>query len=376
MKIYIHSLHYNPTNKPISRLLSDLVIEMTDRGHEVIILTSCFGQEPKPISNERIVKIYNFGGLSETFVLKILDYFSFYFQSMIVSIVNGSLKKDSITIMRSGFGISSFFAYLLRKVLKVKIVFWVLDRYPDILLENKLFKHGFLFNILKKLEIYFEKNMNVVIFETKSDLYDYKSFGGLNNSKLIRTWYENFDNVEPIKPKFLKKVDTSKELCLFSGNIGNSTDIIAMVDFFKKNEDRYYLLVVGSGSNKENLVNECRHKKLSNVFFNEFLSFPEYYHILKNSSYGVVSLKEDITIFSSKITTYLACDLPVLAFLSNGNEMSDLVKETGCGVVLNNDMGDVNELNRKQLLKGVAKAKLMFNPKHNINKFLSTVENV
>ena len=152
MTFFVHSMHYHPYPKPISRLLGDLIEGISSSKTGVIVFTARFGQKATPIAGERIVRIPNLGRLSEYFPLKLLDYISFYMFSFMAASWFRLFYRSPASIYRSGFGISTFFAFLTVKLFKDRVYFWVLDRYPDILFENKLIKNVKVFKILKKTE--------------------------------------------------------------------------------------------------------------------------------------------------------------------------------------------------------------------------------
>ena len=334
MKFFVHTLHYQPYPKPISRLLGDLINGMHDSNYEVVVFTARYGQNPISISGEKIVRIPNLGFLSEYLPLKLLDYISFYSFGFFAAVWLQIFYRPSHVIYRSGFGISSLFAFLTCKLLKRKVYFWVLDRYPDILFENKLFSNNIIFKILKNLEIFLQKNVSGVIFETKSDQNDYIENGGIDNSIQISTWSEEVSGLSMEEPSFWAEKELNKKMVfLFSGNISNSIEIDAMLSFFEHNND-YVLLILGEGSEKASLISMVRSRNLSNVLIFKFQKLPVYRFLLKNSDFGVVSLKNNISIFSSKLTSYISAGLPILAFLSQKNEMTEIILNNKCGYVI------------------------------------------
>ena len=334
MTFFVHSMHYNPYPKPISRLLGDLIEGISSSKTGVIVFTARFGQKATPVASEKIVRIPNLGRLSEYFPLKLLDYFSFYTFSFLASLWFRIFYRSPASIYRSGFGISTFFAFLTVKLFKGQVYFWVLDRYPDILFENRLIKNGKLFKILKKTEIVFQRNFSGIIFETKSDQKDYLfNKGGLNSTQ-ISTWSEEIKGMPLKEPDFwVEKALNFRKVFLFSGNISTSVDLDAMIDFFAMRPEST-LLILGEGSEKARLVSIIQARCLDNILVYKFQEDAVYRFLLKNSEFGIVSLKQDVSIFSSKLTSYISAGLPILALISKNNEMADLILNNKCGYVL------------------------------------------
>ena len=381
MKIHIHTLRYYQMSKPQCRLIADLVHESIKHGYEITIFTAKNNQSCRSLYGEKIVYINNFGRLLGQPFLKILDYISFNIQSTIKSAFLHLRNGCDIDIYLSGTGFISPIVMTATKLFRFNSVFWILDRYPDIFFKNKVLKGQFLFNLLKRLEIFFQNRINHIIFETNVDMKDYYKNNGTAKATLIRTWGHDINQIKYKQPELWEKHElANKDVMVYSGNFGYSQPIQEVLDFFKKNTDKI-LFLLGDGSQKESVSKYLLKNRMENIFFNNFLPDEEYAYVLKNSKYGIISLRHDIEGFSSKMTTYLSYDLPILAFIGNNNDMAEIINEYHCGIIIDNKSNKFPQIitsgsEYDKLRNNANKAKEVFNKKTHVNKFIKTLESI
>ena len=229
------------------------------------------------------------------------------------------------------------------------------------------------------MEIFFQNRINTLIFETNIDMKDYFMNQGISNSILIRTWSPDANKIECKQPDFWKEHElNSKDVMVYSGNFGFSQPIEVVLDFIKKHS-KQILVLLGDGSQKNRIYKYVAENKIKNVIFHDFLAKEEYAYILKNSKFGIISLRNDIDGFSSKMTTYLAYDLPVLAFIGHNNDMHEIIDKYHCGIIINNKSSNLSHIvtsgvEYEALKNNTKKAKEIFNKNLNLNKFVKTIE--
>lgn len=124
---------------------------------------------------------------------------------------------------------------------------------------------------------------------------------------------------------------------LAMGNIGHSQGLDAIVDRFESSPDlkalRCELVVAGHGVATETVRSRIRSRRvrLAGVLYGQALE-PE----LRRASLGLVSQRPDILEFNlpSKLMTYMACGVPVLASVNPNSETARIVRDSGCGWVV------------------------------------------
>lgn len=376
--VVIHALHYAIDKRPVSRLYFDIVQKLIENGNIVIVLTAKNGQVAKSYFGEQIIYVNNWGYLREGLFLRIIDYISFYIKSFsIVSKKSSSLNRNStsiINLVKSGYGLSAFIAMIYKKVFKNHIVFWVLDRYPDVMFSNKK-NRGITFKVLKQLQTYSLNHFDKLIFETKSDKLDYYKNNGTSASTIINTWSSiNMSLVNYTKPNFWDKYNLSnKNIVVYSGNIGYSFDKKKLINLLNRYSDLFFI-ILGQGSFYNNLITDKNINIKDNILLVPYLPEEEYYYTLVNSLYGLVLLKEGVDVFSSKITTYLSFNKPIIGAIDKVNEMYDLINNN-CGIVISEEYPKIptkgNEYERY-----VYNAKItskLFSKDYNTNLFVETL---
>ncbi len=382
MKVHIHTLRYYPSTKPQCRLIMDLVGELTKHGHEIVIFTAKNGQSCKAFYGEKIVYVNNLGFLSENPIWKLIDYISFNIQSTIKSAYYHKLNKVDIDLYLSGPGFISFVVMIATKLFGFNTVFWLLDRYPDVYFTNKILKGKYLFTLLKKIEVSFENRISHLIFETDFDKIDYQRNKGKTNSTLIRTWITDIKQEVRVPAFWREKNLQDKDVLLYSGNFGYSQNLQNVLEFFKNvSNDNLILVLIGGGSQKNYIYNYIKQNKIKNVFINDFLPEEEYAYVLRHSKYGIISLRDNIEGLSSKMVTYLAHNLPILAFIGRNNEMAKIINEYRCGIIIENNLETIYNIvttgPQYDIIKSnTRRARRIFDQKMNLEKFIKVLESM
>ena len=247
-KFVIHALHYYPSTRPVCKLYLDLIKSMMARNYQVIVITAKNGQVAKSVYGETIIYVNNFGFLNERTIFRFLDYISFYSMSLFIAskylLIYGRPRGVVINVVKSGYGISTFIAMVYKKLYTLNIVFWVLDRYPDIIFQN-IKKYNILFKLLKYIEIYSLNNMNKVVFETENDRQDYMNWNGSSEPILIRTWSSiDGEILHYSKPQFWDELDLkNKNIIIYSGNIGFSFDQDKLIKLANSYKDIIFIIL-------------------------------------------------------------------------------------------------------------------------------------
>jgi colanic acid biosynthesis glycosyl transferase WcaI len=369
--IFIHTLHYSLDNRPVSRLYFDLVEKLISEGFSITVLTAKNGQSVKSMYGEKIIYINNYGYLKNSFIYRIFDYLSFYLGSFyfVNKCVNREKKSTTINLVKSGYGISSFISMIYKKLFKNHIVFWVLDRYPDIIISNK--KQPF-FTILKRLQIYSLNHFDKIVFETKSDRLDYYKNNGTSSSTVINTWSSiKTSIVNYSKPKFWDENDLdNKNIVVYSGNIGYSFDKEKLFKIAGKYPFLFFI-ILGKGSCYDGLLADLQKKLANNILLETYLPEEEYYYTIVKSLYGLVILKNGLDVFSSKITTYLSFNKPIIGAIDKSNEMYNLINNN-CGVVLSDEYPEIpiSGIKYDKYIINSKITKKLFNKNYNTNRFI------
>lgn len=267
-----------------------------------------------------------------------LNLFINYITYIISSVVFGYFilrkkKYDIIFCFATSPTTSALPGIFFSKVKKCKCFLWVLDIWPDILLELKIVRNIYLYNIIRKIVYFIYKRYDYIFAQSpsfKKELLKYN-----NNVDYIPSWSENFNNIL-IESSFTKKYknDTSLKI-VFTGNIGeaqNFNNIIKCAELLKSEKDIKWI-IVGAGRELENLKKICIEKKINNFIFEGQKSNEEiksYHDIADVLLISLVAGKMISGTIPGKLQTYLSTNKYILGFIEG--ETKRIINESKAGV--------------------------------------------
>ncbi len=139
------------------------------------------------------------------------------------------------------------------------------------------------------------------------------------------------------------QIPLNKILFLFGGNLGLPQGI----EFVKKqianckSIQKAFFLIIGNGTEYENLKNWIESEQLGNVALIQELSKSDYEQITRLSQVGLIFLNPNFTIpnFPSRILSYMQNKLPVICATDKNTDIGKIALENGYGYsCLTNDM--------------------------------------
>jgi len=167
-----------------------------------------------------------------------------------------------------------------------------------------------------------------------------------NKICMIPNWSDE-GTVKPLSEKynyFRDELGIDDEfVVLYSGTMNKSHNLEPLLDAAELLEgEPYRFVLVGQGSNKENLKNIATEKELSNVQFLQFQPKEKLPDVLASCDISVVCLDKQYTGLSVPSKTYgiMAAGRPVLAFLEEESEIGLAVNESECGIVMEHPTGE------------------------------------
>ncbi len=236
----------------------------------------------------------------------------------------------------------------LRNYLKKKIVIWVLDLWPDTIVDLKFVNNKFLIWIMRSLVIYIYNNSDLILAQSKPVR---NSINKLTKSKCIYfpSWSEEI-NKDKKKPKEIKK--NNKLKILFAGNIGEAQSFETMVKCAKslKKINIIEWIVVGDGRWKKELESSIKLNNLEDDFqlinsvplnkINKYFNCADALYLsLKNNK----TFKKTIP---GKLQTYMSTGKPIIASISG--EAKKIINKAKCGFVSN---AENHKLLKKNIIK-------------------------
>lgn len=310
MKLLILTQYFPPEVGAPQNRLFELAVLLQKEGVDITVLTAMPNYPSMEIHKEFVGKKYTFeemGGLkvhrssiyvskSKSIIKRLQNYFSFVWSSYWVG--KKKLEKEYDYIFCESpplfLGIS---AYLLCKNKNAKLIFNVSDLWPESAEKLGLVTNKFFLKLATMLEEFLYKKSVLITGQTQGIV---KNISGRFPNKKVY-WLPNgvdlsLFNPETINSEWRRENGFSENdlLLLYAGIIGyaQGLDIILnAAEKTKSNAEIKYLLL-GSGPEKERLLELKSNKNLENVFFLDLVSKSEMPKIVKAVDVALVPLKK------------------------------------------------------------------------------------
>ena len=137
---------------------------------------------------------------------------------------------------------------------------------------------------------------------------------------------------------------TGKIVLFYGGNIGHAQDMDNLIRLAKRLESdgRVHLLLVGQGDEFDYVMKKVTNNEAANVSILSSVTQEQYLSILKVVDVGVFSLASSHLAhnFPGKLLGYMAAGLPILGSVNRGNDVIELLNESGSGLVSVNGQDD------------------------------------
>lgn len=310
MKLLILTQYFPPEVGAPQNRLFELAVLLQKEGVDITVLTAMPNYPSMEIHKEFVGKKYTFeemGGLkvhrssiyvskSKSIIKRLQNYFSFVWSSYWVG--KNKLEKEYDYIFCESpplfLGIS---AYLLCKNKNAKLIFNVSDLWPESAEKLGLVQNKFFLKLATILEEFLYKKSVLITGQTQGIV---KNISGRFPNKKVY-WLPNgvdlsLFNPETINSEWRKENGFLKHdlLLLYAGIIGyaQGLDIILKAAEKTKSNTEIKYLLLGSGPEKERLMELKSKMNLENVFFLELVPKSEMPNIVKAVDVALVPLKK------------------------------------------------------------------------------------
>ncbi len=269
--------------------------------------------------------------------------------------------SKSVLCARAGDGILlvsnppilGVWVWLLTRLNKIPYAVLVLDIHPEVYIRlGVLENHSLvvtLWNAMNRL-VYRNANAVITIGKRMANLVNAQIPLGAPGVAVVPLWVD-VDNIKPLprnkNPYAQDFIKSSDEfIVLYSGNMGSSHDIDSMLSAAKHlNKNRKIrFLFIGEGEKYKDVEVCIQKERLANVSLFPFQPEALIKYTLPLADVALVSLDqgmEDLMI-PSKSFYYLAAGSAIVAIANENSELSDLLGQRACGVLV--PPGDPNAL--------------------------------
>ena len=344
LRILFFTQYFYPENFRINELVSFFCKKKDD----VTVLTTypsypnkvIFKKKQKKVrygNKLKIIRIPSYKRHFSNFSI-FLNYITFFLNSLFLGFFKIINKKfDLIFIFAPSPILTILPIILINKFLKKKVVIWVLDLWPNKIIELHYVKNKMLKIILIKIIGYIYDNSDLILAQSESIQ---KVIKKRTKSKCIYfpSWpEENIFKKKNISINKIKKIKNKIQKIIFAGNIGEAQSLENLVNAVKllkvKNDVKFIL--IGDGRWKKKIINLIIKLNIKEKFIflkqvpNESIGF-----FLKEADAFYLSLKKNKTFSKTvpgKLQTYMSLSKPILASISG--ETYNIIKKSKCGFV-------------------------------------------
>ena len=278
MKILIVSQYFWPEKFRIN----DLVLELKDRGHEIVVLTglpnypqgSFFkGYRFKyMVDNYLGVKIYRVPILPRGkygFTI-LLNYLSFVITGCVFAIFHNE-RFDKLFAVNFSPITAVYPAIIFKWRYRIPLFIWVQDLWPESVSAGGKIKSVFLLKLLDLMVRHIYQNANVIFVQSKAFVHSITK-KSIPSSKIVYmpNWAEDlFLSHQIIDSSVFKSVIPEGFKIMFAGNIGEAQDFesILKAAIIAKRNPNIKWLIIGDGRKKDWLRSEIQKRGLENTIF-------------------------------------------------------------------------------------------------------------
>ena len=242
-------------------------------------------------------------------------------------------KFDIIFIFCPSPIFSSLSIIILNKLFKKKIVIWILDLWPQTVIDLKIVKNKFLIHILKRISSYIYNNSDLILAQSKSINSEIQK---ITKTRCIYfpSWPESEIGFSKTKTKKIKKNNYVK--IIFAGNIGESQSFFTLIKAAKiLKRKKLQWIIIGDGRWKNKLKKLIIKNKLEkNILLINSVPIKKIRSYLNHADALYLGLKNNKTFSKTipgKLQTYMSMEKPIIASISG--EASKIISSSKCGFV-------------------------------------------
>lgn len=335
---------------------------LIDKNHQVDILTGVPNYPDGELYSEYkldIKKFNNFYGASVfrtpvflrrdgSKIYLFFNYISFIFSSIIFGFFLLRNKKYDIVISFATSPLtSSLPALFFSKIKSCKSFIWVLDIWPDILLELQILNNNIFYKLIKATSKFIYKNFDYILVQSISFKKIIAKYNNTDSNIIyFPSWAEDTLTRDiiiknSIKNEIIKKYENDKSFkIVFTGNVGEAQnfDQVIKAANYLKNYDDIKWLIVGSGRELKKIQRIIIQNNINNFILEgkKDLSDIPYYHYIADVLF--VSLKSGLAISATipgKLQTYLKSNKFILGMI--GGETEKIINKSRIGSCVDPD---------------------------------------
>ena len=349
MKLLIISQHFWPESFIINHLAEELV----DKKIKVHVLTGKpnyfsgkinkkfkqWSLSKSKYKNIEIIRLPIISRGNKSAIRLILNYISFILSGYLFSMSQLKNKKiDYILVYATSPLLQSLIGVYLKFKLKKKLVIWVQDLWPEVLIDTKYIRNNFILYIINTIIKYIYKKTDLVL--AQSDAFKRHLKTKYKIKKILT--YENPGIKTFVK---LKKKKCKKKTILYTGNIGKAQPFSKIIKIAKKLKDNENIIfkIIGGGSEYNWLKKEIKNQNLEDQIYLE--SFKDQKRLKKEyelADFLLILLSKGYSLsktIPNKFQNYLSIGKPILCIGSG--EIEKKIVQNKLGIIFDEKRHDI-----------------------------------
>jgi glycosyltransferase involved in cell wall biosynthesis len=352
MRILILTQYYPPEVGASQNRLSDLAKRLTKRGHIITVLTA-LPNYPKgeifaeyrdqviaeeDIDGIRVIRTWIYTTKNNSFVHRLLNYFSFVLSSLIGGI--WKIRQQDVVVVESPplfLGLSGF---VISKIKRARLVFNVSDLWPESAIVMGVLNNKILIDLSERLEAFLYRKSDLITGQTQ----------GIVNSIQLRfpsksvALITNGINVEAFKfiSQSNQEEEDKKEFGLtgkivvgYAGlhGLAQGLETVLQAAQLLTGYQDIFFAFFGDGPQKEKLIDSANQAKLTNVCFYPIQPAWRMPSIIASFDIAIIPLKK-LTLFKgalpSKMFEAMAAAVPIIVSIEG--EAQIVVEKAQAGI--------------------------------------------
>jgi glycosyltransferase involved in cell wall biosynthesis len=353
MKILLIHQYFLEQDDPGGSRFNEMTRTWSEQGHEITVLAGMIhaNSSEKRVEYKRkhfvhkqhekvsVWRCHVSESYNVNFLGRLWGYFSFVCSSIWAGLFKTRDKYDLILVTSPPLFVG-ITAYILSKFKRIPFVFEIRDLWPESAIDTGVITN----KLIIKFAYWFEafiyskaKLINVLTPAFKKALIEKKKvlkekvvlIPNAADFSLSEEILKTFDPID-----FRKKNNLSDYFVItYVGAHGVANHLIQILDTAELLIDTNVLFqLIGSGMQKQMLIDEAKKRNLSNIKFIDSVPKKEVFKYIIASDLGCSVLKRVDTfktIYSNKTFDYMACKKPILLVIDGVSR--ELVEEADCG---------------------------------------------
>ena len=326
--------------------------KLKEFGHEVTILTALPNYPRGEIFEEyrgkrivleeidgiKIVRTNIYATKSKSFIKRLINYFSFTFSSVFQGVKY--IGNQDVIITESPPLFLGWSGYVLSKLKKAKFVFNIADLWPESAVKLGVLSNKVFIKMAIWLEEFCYKKASAITCQTQGIVDDIID-RGFNKTKvhLVTNGVDTeLFKKEERDEEFRKSIGINSKFALcYAGihGIAQGLEVIITVAEIVKDKEDIQFVFVGDGSEKQDLINMVKEKKLNNVTFLPLQPTANMPKIVASMDAAIIPLKR-LQLFEgalpSKMFETLSAEVPIIMAVKG--EAERLINNAQAGIVV------------------------------------------